>query len=119
MFQNVSPMMSGYSPSYIPGGFSQFSATGVPGMNGGYAYPPGSAMTQFMDSINNTVAIATAGPGGGSIVDWARSLAAGQNQSAGVGPQSAASGGGMGGLLTQIVTMLMQIISAKAQQRSA
>lgn len=69
-----------YPPSFMPGGFSQFSNTGVPGMMGGYAYPPGSEMTRFMDSMNNHVAAVTKGPNGESVVDWAKNLAAGQGQ---------------------------------------
>lgn len=69
-----------YPPSYLPGGGSQFNKTGIPGMNGGPSYPPGSPMTQFMDGLNNQIASVTSGPNGGGVVDWAKSLAAGAKQ---------------------------------------
>ncbi len=75
-----------------------------------------SSMDQFMYGINYQVAMATAGPYGGSVVDWARSLAAGQQQ--GMPP---GAGGGGGGLefLVQLFTMLTQAVAAKVQQQRA
>ncbi|WP_303674904.1 hypothetical protein [Vampirovibrio chlorellavorus] len=88
---------------------------GPPGMGGApmmMAQQP-SSMDQFMYGINYQVAMATAGPCGGSVVDWARSLAAGQQQGGASG-----AGGGME-LLVQLFTMLTQAVAAKVQQRRA
>lgn len=103
-----------------------FMGGGMPGMGGmpgvgAMGAMPGmpmipqqpSSMDQFMYGINSQVAMATAGPYGGSVVDWAQSLAAGQQQ----GMPSAAGGGS--DLLVQIITMLMQAVVAKAQQNRA
>lgn len=76
-------MPNGFNPassSFLPGGFSQFNKTGVPGLMGGSAYPPGSSMTSMMDDLNNQVASVTKGPNGENVVDWAKNLAAGQAQ---------------------------------------
>lgn|GEM_PF-4904571 len=63
------------SPSSIQPIYSNYAKTGVTSITGnGYAYPPSSSMTSFMDNINNTVAAACAGPSGGSIIDWANGL---------------------------------------------
>ena len=55
--------------------YSNYAQTGIASISGsGYAYPPGSTMASFMDNINNTVASCSAGPNGGSIIDWANGL---------------------------------------------
>jgi hypothetical protein len=52
-----------------------FAGSGIPNFNGGFAYPPGSEMAQFLDHLNGTVASATRGPDGGSVLNWATGLA--------------------------------------------
>lgn len=54
---------------------TNYSATGIPGLNGGYAYAPGTSMAQFMDGVNATTSMATQMPGGQSIIGWATGLA--------------------------------------------
>jgi hypothetical protein len=94
---------------------SHFASTGVPGLTGGFAYPPGSDMASFMDNINNTVTAATRGPNGGSVVDWANGLAAQAAQkkaAAAANPLAAltSTGGAQGGI-AQIFQMLMAMIA--------
>jgi hypothetical protein len=107
---------------------THYSLTGIPGMAGGYAYPPGSEMTRFMDSINSVVSQASAGPYGGSIVDWAQGLATqaalkkslgggsasgGTSLGGGTSAAGAASqlggGGGSGALVTQLMSIMQQL----------
>ena len=96
-----------YQPSSQPAGGSQFSKTGVPGLNGGPSYPPGSDMTKFMDGLNNEVSSVTKGPNGESVVDWAKNLAA--HSKGQVNPQSAAANSPSGGqLLSLMLADLMQ-----------
>lgn len=120
------PGMGGGMPgmgSGIPG----MGGGGIPGMGGGmpgmYGGVPQQSnyMDQFMYGINSQIAMATAGPYGGSVVDWARSLAAGQPQgqpglSSGQ-PASQSSAGGLA-ILTQLITMLTQVIAAKVKERA-
>lgn len=114
-----------YPPSFLPGGGSQFSKTGVSGLNGGPSYPPGSDMTRFMDGLNNQIASVTSGPNGGGVVDWAKSLAAGAKkplsapQSESGKPQtpstkstgSAGSGAPSGG---QLLAMMLEDLKEQA-----
>jgi len=122
-FGTMSPMSMGSPVQAV----THYSITGIPGMGGGYAYPPGSEMTRFMDSINAVVSQASAGPYGGSIVDWAQGLATqaalkkslgggltsgGGSTAAGLGggTSAAALGGGSGGsLVTQLMTIMQQL----------
>lgn len=90
---------------------------GMPGMPMMAQQPSG--MDQFMYGINSQVAMATAGPYGGSVVDWAQSLAAGQQQGQQQPGAGGGSGGGASGMIAQIVSMLMQIIVAKVQANKA
>lgn len=56
-------------------GLTDYTQTGVPAAGGGYAYPPGSEMCQFMDSINNTTAQACMSPDGSEdVMTWANQL---------------------------------------------
>jgi hypothetical protein len=48
--------------SYYSAQRTMFTYTGIPGLSGGYAYPPGSYMTRFMDQLNNTLANASMMP---------------------------------------------------------
>lgn len=106
---------------------TQFSATGIPALDGqSYAYPPGSPMTSFMDDINNRVSLATRSPDGTTdITTWANGLALQaqqrkQQQQAllaqqmglqGAAGSGAASGaGGMGQMLQMLLSMLMSQI---------
>lgn len=103
--------------------FSNFYQTGIASLTGGYAYPPGSDMVKFMDDINNTVAAASSGPSGGSIVDWANGLAAQAQQRQALAAQQAAAsassmmggaggtGGGLSGLM-QMYQMLMSMMGS-------
>lgn len=107
----------------VPLPISSFSTTGVPGLAGGYAYPPGSDMTKFMDNINQTVAAADQGPGGVSVVDWANGLAAQAAQrkaAAAANPLAAltsATGGTAGASsLPQMFQMLMSLIASLKSQ---
>lgn len=115
------PAFGGYSPyasSFLPGGFSQFTYTGVPGFTGGFAYPPGSQMTQLMDGLNNQVAAATQGPYGGSIVDWAQGLLAGQQagmQQAPPVPPAAPQQGASTGF--ELIGLLLGILMAAASKK--
>lgn len=60
-------MMPGMSMGYSQR--TQYTMTGITGLNGGFAYEPGSGMCQFMDNLNNTMANASMlkqmGPPGG------------------------------------------------------
>jgi hypothetical protein len=98
---------------------ANYTLNGVPGIGGGYAYPPGSDMCKFMDGINQTVNNACASPTGqGSVMDWANGLAM-QAQMGGMGGTSGMSGmsgmggmgGGLGGSLGQLQSMLMYMMS--------
>lgn len=103
---------------------TQFSATGIPTLDGqSYAYPPGSPMTSFMDDINNRVSLATRSPDGVTdITTWAnglvlqaqqrkqqqQALLAQQMGLQGAAGSGAASGaGGMGQMLQMLLSMLM------------
>lgn len=80
--------------------FSNYSTFGVPGLTGGYAYPPGSEMAKFMDGINNTVAAASSM---GSLLG---------------GAMGNAGAAGVGGTpdMSQLMQMLMSMMSSlKAQ----
>ena len=128
---SMSSMGMGGSPVQA---VTHYSLTGIPGMAGGYAYPPGSEMTRFMDSINAVVSQASAGPYGGSIVDWAQGLATqaalkkslgggstaggsslggsslgGGTSAAGAASQLGGGGGGSGALVTQLMSIMQQL----------
>ena len=123
MNPGFSPVMGGYNgypPSLLPGGFSQFNVTGIVGAGGGFAYPPGSQVTQMMDTLNNQVASATQGPYGGSVVDWAQSLAAGQ-QAQPQQPQQGGPGGGGSGveLIGMLLGVLLQAVAEKLKAQKA
>ncbi len=70
--------MPGNSPAQASGGALQptnYTQTGIPSLDGqGYAYKPGSAMTSFLDGINQQMAAAGSVAPGVSVVDWAKSL---------------------------------------------
>lgn len=93
----MNPMMPGMptggrSQMYSTPGFTQ---TGVPGLGGGYAFPPGSQMCIFMDGLNQTVRAANVSPTGqGDVISWAQGLAAKSKARAAM-----ASGGGMFGAM--------------------
>ncbi|WP_373531811.1 hypothetical protein [Vampirovibrio sp.] len=98
-----------------------FNANGIPGLTGGYAYPPGSSMTQFMDNINGITASATRGADGQDVISWANGLAqqAAQRkqQGAAVGQQNPAVGGAAGNPMEQILQMLMMLLSGMGTQQ--
>jgi hypothetical protein len=93
------------------------SMGGMPGMGGMpmMAAQP-SSMDQFMYGINAQVAMATAAPCGCNVVDWARSLAAGQQQ--GMPPGAGGGGGGMD-LMVQFFIMMAQALSVKVLKQKA
>ncbi len=61
------------APSTPNAGTSNFSQTGIPGLDGQYAYAPGSHMTTFIDDLNNRMSKATSG-----VLEWANGLQAQQ-----------------------------------------
>lgn len=96
---------------------TNYTSTGIAGLTGGYAYPPGSTMTQFLDSVNNTAAAAMVGPNGQDVVSWANGLA--QQQQARKMAQAQAGLTGSAGtaanssneLISQIFNTMMFILS--------
>jgi hypothetical protein len=108
---------------------TSFASTGIPDLTGtGYAYPPGSEMTSFMDSINNEMAAAMVAPDGSTdIMTWANGLA----QQAALEQQQAAaqtsttsttgttdSTSSMSSMLQMLQSMLSELISQYAGQSS-
>ena len=130
------PMSSLGMPGAVPGmqvaaqpqqagGLVSFASTGIPGLNGGYAYPPGSEMASFLDNLNGTVASASHAPDGSSIIAWANGLAqqaairqqqqaqlqAQQAQAAAA--QAASAGDSLMQMLQDLLNMLMSKVAAK------
>jgi hypothetical protein len=77
-----------------------FSYTGVPSLTGGYAYPPGSPMTLFMDQLNASVANASSAASG---------LGGAQQQQGGGSPQ----------MMGMMFKMLMTLLQKKLQGTNA
>lgn len=77
---------------------TQFTYTGIAGLDGGYAYAPGSGMCQFLDNLNGTMANASMlgkmGPGG---------------QQPGMGGQKP----GGGNMMLQMMGMMFGMLIAK------
>lgn len=110
------------------GGMVSFASTGIPGLTGGYAYPPGSEMSNFLDGLNGTVAAATRGPDGSSVIAWAQALAqqaalrqqqaaqaaAQRAQEAAAAQAQAATSGG-----TDLIQMLQTLLSMLTSQLAA
>jgi hypothetical protein len=122
---SISPLPPSGLPANMaqPASISNFASTGVPGMTGGFAYPPGSSMTTFMDTINNTVSAATRGPNGVSVVGWANGLAAQAAQrkaqaaataAATVGSATGTAAAGSSGApnISQIFQMLLTMLAS-------
>lgn len=105
--------------------FTNYTQTGIPGVSGGYAYPPGSPMSQFMDGVNNTAIQATRGPSGENVVSWATNLAQqaqARKQATGTslvsGTGGSAAAGSSGGALMQVLQTLMTMLASLQQKKS-
>jgi hypothetical protein len=115
------------APTQQPGSLVSFGSMGVPGLNGGYAYPPGSEMASFMDSINSTVAAATVAPDGSSdILTWANGLAQQAalrqqqqaQQAQALAAQSAAAGGDSGNNMMQMLQSLLSMLISQLSSQN-
>lgn len=95
-----------------------YSQTGIPGLNGGYAYAPGSPMTQFMDNLNTTTKSAT-----GDVLTWANGLlyqAQQRKQAQAMAMMTAppAPTTGSTDQITQITQLLFTMMAALAQKQN-
>ena len=103
-----------------------YNATGIPGLTGGYAYPPGSSMTQFMDNVSSLAGRATRLENGQDVVSWANGLAqqAQIRKQAQLQQQSTLAGmmGGAGATgdnpMMQIFQLLMTMMASMGQKPS-
>jgi hypothetical protein len=98
---------------------TSYNATGIPGLTGGYAYPPGSSMTQFMDGITGMANQATfSGANGQDTVSWAMGLAqqAQANKQAQMNSGGSGSANGGNASISQIMQALMSIMSSLIEQ---
>lgn len=106
-------------PTASPANYG-FNATGIPGLTGGYAYPPGSSMTQFMDNVNGLAGRATRMDNGQDVVSWANGLAqqAQLRKQAELQQQQSMAGAAGGGsdAITQLFQMLMMMMSSIGQK---
>lgn len=97
----------------VPG----YSSTGVPGLNGGYAYPPGSPMTQFMDNLNTTTKAAT-----GDVMTWANGLlyqAQQRKQAQAMAMMTATptTASGSSDKIAQIMQLMLTMLAALAEKK--
>lgn len=84
---------------------SNYTQTGIAGVDGGYAYPPGSSMVQFRDNINNTAAAACMSPDGTqSVMDWANNLVNTSSSTTGTSSSSDS--------VSQLMSMLVSLLSS-------
>jgi hypothetical protein len=88
-----------------------YSYTGIQGLDGGYAYPPGSYMTQFMDQINNTMANASMMPSTSSGMGSSSMMGSGMPQ------QQGDSSGMMVQLMGLMIGMMLKKMLPALQQR--